>query len=225
MATPAVRPVRGPRWTQKRLVDMLIDCYGPSSRGPVDVAAVAQHAGVTPAAVRKWLRPQGGPPSRVRAGLPRARITQLQRARPDVEDANERRYQYALHALDMIERGQTIPPWQTQGWLDPQSVAIVAVNGKPWNQVVVTKANQRAMQTLSRRATVLQTVLMPNRFHAQVLAHHVMVRQQNWRVYPAESQLSIGRTQVWMAGAPPVDLEELATTPPTRTPQRPADKP
>lgn len=188
---------------------MLIDCYGPSTRGPVDIAAVANHVGLTPAAVRRWLRPQNGPPSRVRAALPRERITQLQRARPDVEEAATRRYLYAIGAIEMINRGESIPPWHTQGWLDEHTVAIVAVNFKPWQQVVVTKGNERALTALRRRATILQTQLTPNRFQAQVLAHNVMVRQQNWRVYPAETQLAIGRTQVWMDDAPPVDLQAL----------------
>ncbi|EUA37971.1 hypothetical protein I549_4320 [Mycobacterium avium subsp. avium 2285 (R)] len=51
---------------------------------------------------------------------------------------------------------------------------------------------------------------VPTRFHAQVLAHSVMHRQQAWRVHPAAHLLSTGRTQVWMADAPPVQLPELA---------------
>lgn len=213
MTNIVVKPVRGPRWTQKRLVDMLVDCYGPSSRGPIDVASVAEHVGVTPATVRRWLRRGDGPPSRVRATPPRQRIIQLQRASEEVEVRNERQYTYALEASGKVERGDTIPPWRTQGWLNEHTVAIVEVHGKPWHQVVVTKANHRAMTELGRRAKILDTVTVPNRFWAQVVAHNVMVRQQHWRVHPAKSELAIGRTQVWMADAPAVDLAALTVVP------------
>ena len=204
------KPVRGPRWTQKRFVDMLVDCYGPSSRGPIDVAAVAAHVGVTPTTVRRWLKDDRGTPSRITAGLPRHRLPQLQRASEKVESRNEGRYLYALEAIDLVERGNIISPWQTQGWLAEHTVAVVEVHGKPWWQVAVTKANALAMMRLRGRGTILDTVAVPDRFHAQVLAHNVMLRQQNWRVCPAESQLSIGRTQVWMADAPAIDLTGMA---------------
>ena len=35
---------------------------------------------------------------------------------------------------------------------------------------------------------------VPTRFHAQVLAHTVMVRQQAWRVHPTAQRLAAGRT-------------------------------
>ena len=53
---------------------------------------------------------------------------------------------------------------------------------------------------------------MPTRFHAQVLAHTVMVRQQAWRVHPTAQRLAAGRTQVWMADAPPLDLAALTAS-------------
>lgn len=205
-----VTPARGPRWTQKRFVDMLIDCYGPSSRGPIDIAAVAAHVGVTPATVRRWLHNDRGAPSRVKTGVPRRRLTQIQRASEEVEERNEGRYRYALSAIAQIEAGQIIPPWREQNWLDDHLVVIVEIHGKPWHQVVVTKGNHRAMAALRRRARILQTEIVPHRFYAEALAHHVMVRQQHWRVHPAKSHLAIGRTQVWMADAPAVDLTNLA---------------
>ena len=51
----AIRPARGPRWTRKRLIGMLLDCYGPTARGSVDIAAVADYAGVSPSTVRRWI--------------------------------------------------------------------------------------------------------------------------------------------------------------------------
>ena len=36
-AGTGIRPIQGPRWTRKRLIAMLVDCYGPTPRGGVDV--------------------------------------------------------------------------------------------------------------------------------------------------------------------------------------------
>ena len=63
-ATKVIRPAHGPRWTRKRLTTMLLDCYGPTPRGAVDVAAIAHYAGVSPSTVRRWL---SKPPTRISA--------------------------------------------------------------------------------------------------------------------------------------------------------------
>jgi hypothetical protein len=188
---------------------MLIDCYGPTPRGAVDVDAVAQYVGVTPSTVRRWIR--GGPrANRRRPTIPQRRIAQLQRGPQIVERRSEQQYQYALEALGALgDESSILPVWRQQGWLDQHSVAIVEIHGKPWHQVVVTKANRRAIDALRRRATVLDSITLPTRFHAQVLAHAVMTRQQAWRVHPTPQQLAQGRTQVWMADAPPVKLAAL----------------
>jgi len=39
-----------------------------------------------------------------------------------------------------------------------------------------------------------------------------MSGQQAWRVHPTMQRLDAGRTQVWMADAPAVDLAALAAT-------------
>ena len=66
------------------------------------------------------------------------------------------------------------------------------------------------MGELRRRGAMVDNLTVPTRFHAQVLAHAVMIRQQAWRVHPTAQRLAAGRTQVWMADAPPVDLSALA---------------
>lgn len=207
--TTAVKPARGPRWTRKRLIDMLQACYGPSTRGPLDVAAVARYAVVTPTTVRRWIKGDGQA-SRVRPRIPKQRIIQLQRAPEDVEVRNEQQYQYALEAIAKVQRGDILTSWSRQGWLDEHTVAIVDIHGKPWHQVVVTKANTRAMTEIRRRATILSVVMQPTRFHAQVLARTVMMYQQYWRVHPTAAQLPSGRTQVWMSDAAAVDLIALS---------------
>lgn len=202
----ATEPAPGPRWTRKRLLQMLIDCYGPSTRGPLDVNAAADHAGVTPTTVRRWIAPSG----HRRPHIPAERITQLQLGSALTERRAAQQYGYAVNAIDKIANGDILPAWTRQKWLDDHTVMIVEVHDKPWHQVVDTRGEKRALAELQRRATIIETATVPTRFHAQVLAHRVMQRQQNWRVHPAKSQLATGRTRVWMADAPPVDLAALA---------------
>lgn len=203
-------PVPGPRWTRKRFVDMLIDCYGTTRTGDIDIAAVAGYAGVTPATVRRWIGGDASTNSRPVAA-PAARIAQLQRGPDDVENRNEGAYDRARQILANLDDDTFIlPAWQERGWLNDHAVVIVEVQGKPWRQVVITKANPRALAEIRRRSVIVTSFTLPTRFHAQVLAHAVMIRQQAWRVHPNAEQLPVGRTQVWMADAPAVPLGSLA---------------
>jgi hypothetical protein len=155
-ADNTVQPVPGPRWTRKRLIGMLLDCYGPTSRGTVDVAAVAEYAGVSRSTVRRWIagRQQG---NRRKLSIPKHRIGQLQRGPEVVERRNQQQYQYALDALGALgDERSILPAWRQQGWLNEHTLAIVEIHGKPWHQVVVTKANRRALTELQRRATAGQ---------------------------------------------------------------------
>ncbi len=204
----------GPRWTRGRLADMLLECYGPNDNGGVNLAAVAEYVGVTPPTVRRWIG-GGKTARRRRTSCPPARLAQLQRGPELVERRNQQQHDHALAAIENLRDDRPIQPaWEKQGWLDQHVVTIVAIYGKPWYQVAVTKANQRALTELRRRATVIETVEVPTWFHGQVIAHAVMARQQAWRVHPAKEQLAIGRTQVWMNDAPPVDLAALAASEP-----------
>ncbi|MDP7739213.1 hypothetical protein [Mycobacterium paragordonae] len=201
-----VDPVAGPRWTRGRLADMLIDCYGTSPRGRVNADAVAEYVGVTAATVRRWI--SGGQRDRRRAPLcPPKRITQLQRGPDIVERRNQQLYERALSAIGSINGDDPIPAeWDKQQWLETHTVAIGAIHGKPWYQVAVTNAGPRSMTELRRRVTVIDALEVPTWFHAQVLTHTVMTRQQAWRVHPAKTQLTSGRTHVWMNNAPPLKL-------------------
>lgn len=188
---------------------MLLDCYGPTARGSVDIAAVADYAGVSPSTVRRWIS-RRHPQSR-RLAIPKHRIVQLQRGPAEIERRNEQQYQYALNALASIDDERSIlPAWRKQGWLDPHAVAIIEIRGKPWLQVAVTNGSRRALGELRRRGATVANLTLPTRFHAQVLAHAVMTRQQAWRVHPSRQRLTAGRTQVWMSDAPVVDLANEA---------------
>ena len=108
-----------------------------------------------------------------------------------------------------VAAASILPAWREQGWLDQHTVAILEVHGKPWLQVAVTNANTRALGELRRRGKIVNSTTVPTRFHAQVHAHAVMTRQQAWRVHPTPQRLSAGRTQVWMADAPSMDLQAV----------------
>jgi hypothetical protein len=208
-ATNAIRPVRGPRWSRKKLIDMLIDCYGPTARNGVDTAAVAHYAGVSTSTVRRWIASPPAPQRR--PVIPKPRLVQLQRGPTEVERRNLQRYEHALAALASIDdEASILTAWREQRWLDQHTVAVVAIRGRPWRQVAITNGSKRAVGELLRRAAMVSTLRVPTQFHAQVLAHAVMIRQQAWRVHPALERLPVGRTQVWMDDAPAVDLIDLA---------------
>lgn len=211
MTAPAqVKPAPGPRWTRKRFITMLTDCYGTTITGGVDIAAIAEYTDVTPATVRRWISGNSNTNAR-RSTAPTARIVQLQRGPDVVERRNQQQYERALAALAELNDETTIlTAWHQQGWLEEHTVAIVEIKDKPWRQVVITKANPRALNELRRRSGIVTSLTLPTRFHAQVLTHAVMTRQQAWRVHPSPEQLAIGRTQVWMADAPAVQLGSLA---------------
>ena len=131
----------------------------------------------SPSTVRRWIS-RRHPQSR-RVAIPKRRIVQLQRGPAEVERRNEQQYQYALNALASIDDERSIlPAWREQGWLDQHTVAILAIHGKPWLQVAVTNASARALGELRRRGVTVASLTVPTRFHAQVLAHAVMVRQR-----------------------------------------------
>lgn len=199
----------GPRWTRKRLVDMLENCYGRAPRGGVDTAAVAAAAGVSPRTVRRWIHGQ----NRQRAAIPPNRLQQLTFAPDEVELRNRQQSDYARDAIARIAlpKGRGIlPAWRKQGWLEPHVVAVIAVTGQPWRQVVISNGTSRSMAETKRRGTVLDVTTVPTRFHAVVLAHEVMERVKPWRVNPLPRILAHGRTHVWAQDAPSVDLSVLA---------------
>ena len=146
-----------------------------------------------------------------RLAIPKHRLIQLQRGPEEVERRNEQQYQHALNAIGSIDDERSIlPEWRKQGWLDQHTVALSAIQGRPWRQVAVTNAHRRALGELHRRGATVDNLIVPTRFHAQVLAHTVVLRQRSWRIHPVAHRLSAGRTQVWMADAPTVELAALA---------------
>jgi hypothetical protein len=212
MTGPLIVAVEGPRWTRKRLVAMLIDCYGPSPRGAVNVAAVADYAGVAESTVRRWIVLGAGHANNRRPAIPARRLTQLQLAPPEVEERSEQAFGLDLISIANIAAGRNLNPyWLEHGWLNDHTVAVIAVAGKPWHQVVFHNGSPRAVSETRRRGTTIDSIAVPSRLHARVVAHAVMLTMGNWRVHPAEGMLKrAGSTTVWMDDAPPVDLNGLA---------------
>ncbi len=207
---PLVAPFKGPRWTRKRLVTMLIDCYGPSPRGAVNVSGVADYLNVSTSTVRRWLA-GGEAANRRHPPIPSRRLSQLQCGPADVERRSEHQYRYALAAISDIAAGKlVIPYWRERGWLAEHTVAILELRRQPWYQIAFTKTKSK--QELLKRGAIVDSIVVPTQFHARVLVHTVMLALHAWRVHPAPPRLRIGRTQVWMNDAPPVDLKAVAAT-------------
>lgn len=188
--TLPVDPVPGPRWTRKRFNTMLADCYGTTAAGDLDLDAVAEYAGVTTATVHRWIGSDSASNSRHTAA-PSTRIAQLQRGPQDIENRNRGAVERAQMILaNLGDPTYILPVWRRSGWLNEHAVVIVEVNSKPWRQVVVTKANPRALAVIRQRSVIVTSLTLPTRFHAQILAHAVMLRQQAWRVHPTPEQLA-----------------------------------
>jgi len=138
----AIRPARGPRWTRKRLIGMLLDCYGPTARGSVDIAAVADYAGVSPSTVRRWIsrrHPQSRP-----LAIPKHRIVQLQRGPAEIERRNEQQYQYAGSPEDI----RSLAHWRSPSIGSSNSSA-----ARP-RLSDATNSNTSTRSTRSRRSTM-----------------------------------------------------------------------
>lgn len=201
----------GPRWTRKRLVDMLGHCYGFTARGAVDTAAVAEHLAVSQRTVQRWMRGT----NRQKAAIPAHRLHELLRAPAETELRSRQQAEYAREAITQLAlpKGRGIlPAWRKQGWLDPHVVTVIEVAGQPWRQVVVSNGKARSMAETKRRGNVVDVTTVPTRFHAVVLAHEVMELVKPWRVHPLPRILAQGRTQVWTQDAPAVDLSVIAVS-------------
>lgn len=226
--TEGIEPAPGPRWTHKRLLTMLRDCYGTTPRGGVNVAAVAAYTGVKPATVYRWIAPGA---TQYRLAIPKGRLSQLQLATPTEEVRALQAYRHALMAIETIDAGKPWPEWEKQGWLLPHNVVVSKLMSKPWMQVTVTRAHPsragrpknlqkpapgageinrlRAWENLHAHDITLSSVLVPNYFYAQVVVRAVIVHQWWWRIYPGREVLPLGRSRLWMSDAPPVQLRAL----------------
>lgn len=198
-----------PRWTRKRLEAMLGTCYGRTSTGHVDTAAVANAAGVSVRTVQRWMAGS----NRQNAAIPHTRLLQLCRPPTHTQERSQQAADYASEAIMKISlpkgRG-VLPAWREQGWLESHVVGILALRGLPLRQVVISNGTARSTADLRRRGELLDVTTVPTRFHATVLVHEVLSRVEPWCVLPSREILAVGRTQVWAEDGPVVDLSQLA---------------
>ncbi|WP_063043766.1 hypothetical protein [Nocardia pseudovaccinii] len=197
-----------PTWTRGRLAATLGECYGRTPTGKVDVTAVAAAFKRAPSTVRKWLRGTDDQPS----AMPAARLRELTTGGPRTEREAVGKADYAREAIARIalpkDRGIN-PQWRQQEWLDAHFVLLIQIYDRPWRQLLMTKRGNAADQA-RKRGEVIDQVVVPTKFHGDVLIHEVMAHQAAWAVRPPKNALSVGRGQVWADDAPEIDLSVLA---------------
>lgn len=181
--------------------------YGVTSRGGVNVAAVAEELGVTPRTVQKWLAGRSG---RAYAHIPPKRLTQLMTLMsPGEELLRDEAVQLrrAHEALASLER--PLDAWVKQHWLESHLVAVISVPELGIRQIAVTRVTDTALLDVRKRGRVLSRVEVPTRFHATILTLEVLTRIRPWRFRTTKQVVKQGFTQSWLDTAPRVDLAHI----------------
>ncbi|MFD6356665.1 hypothetical protein [Nocardia tengchongensis] len=208
----------GPTWTRGRLAALLGEFYGRTPAGAVDVAAAARELKVHPRTVRRWL----GGPDDAAAAIPAERLEALTTAGLGRQAVTDR----ANLERMMLPGGRgMLPVWRESRWDEPHFVLLIQPHGHPWRQLILTRNGQTsttaanvldqavyAAQLARKRGTLLDEVIVSNRFAGKVLIHNVMQRQKPWAIRPPKSALADarGRGQVWSDDAPEISLSALA---------------
>lgn len=200
----------GPLWTRARLERVMRLRFGTNQRGHANTAAAADALGVSQRTVQRWLH---GAHGRSRAHLPPVRLEQLIGLLLPSEDTRRREGHQAVYAAEAIEKltlgkGGARPVWQRQRWLEPHLVVVIET-GHRRDQRIRQIAVNRVSSTknpIARRGTVIDQVVVPTRFHATVLVHHVLTALQPWRFQAGPGDVEAGFTQAWLADAPATQL-------------------
>ncbi len=197
-----------PAWTRARLFATLIECYGTTKRGTLNVKLVAADFKVSVSTVRNWLRGADSDP----AAIPAARLRQLRTGGPAIERRADGQIAYAHNAIQankLPHRRNVIPQWDEQEWFTPHAVVLIAVYGRPWHQLILSK-HSSIVDDARRRGEVIDVATVPTKFHGDLLVRAAMQRQAAWAIRPHKSQLEIGRGQLWAEDAPALNLSALA---------------
>ena len=199
-----------PRWTKRQLEVAFAACYGTTGDGSVDIDYVAAAFGVTRRTVQRWLR--GSP--RKKAAIPAARLQQLQYPLPEIRRTEQQALANARTVLGGLDlpRGRGVrKEWRDRQWMDPHVVAMLRPRGSTsLLQVAISRGAPRPVAELRRRGSFEDFVTVPTRFHADVLVGEILGLVDSWRLYPDDRVVEAGRTRVWAAWAPPVDLSAIA---------------
>jgi hypothetical protein len=201
-----------PRWTTRQIEVAFAACYGTTSSGSVDIDYVAAAFGVTRRTVQRWLH--GSP--REKAAIPARRLQQLQFPLPEIRRVEQQALANARTVLSGLDlpRGRGVrKEWRERQWMDPHVVAILRPHGSTsLQQVAIARGASRPVAALRKRGPLDDFVTVPTRFHADVLVGEVLSRVGPWRLYPDDRIVEAGRTRVWAAWAPRIDLPAVART-------------
>ncbi|MGV1010105.1 MAG: hypothetical protein ACOYBY_16110 [Dermatophilaceae bacterium] len=207
-------PRAGPRWTRARLERVMRLRFGTNRRGHVDTTAAAAALGVSQRTVQRWLH---GAHGRSRAQLPPARLQQLIGLLQPSEDTRRREEHQARYAAEAIEKlrsgkGGARQVWQRQRWLEPHLVVVIQTSrhrDPKIRQITVNRVSS-TKNPIARRGTVIDQAVVPTRFHATVLVHHVLTTLALWRIQVGVGDVEAGFTQAWLADAPATQLDRAA---------------
>lgn len=205
----------GPLWTRSRLQRVMRLRFGITRFGAVDTRAAAAAMGVSQRTVQRWL---AGSHGRALAHIPAARLEQLISLLLPSGKARVREAQaagYAAKAIASISRPSKLglnPAWEKQRWLEPHLVAVIEVRVHELRIRQLAIARDEAARTaqLHRRGRVVDQTVVPTRFHATMLTHHVLTALGPWRFQAGTDQVVQGYTQAWVADAPRIDLGQAA---------------
>lgn len=208
---------KSPRWTRSRAKRVLTLCTSPTGT-ELDTAAAAQLVGRSRRTVQRWLH--GHPNSLV---PPAARQVLIDATGPTDQTLRREEYasRYARQAVERrsIARGKTVlTEWKEQGWLDEHLVMLLSHPAARLLQVASAKFSTRQLREMRRRGTILDVTTVAGRFEATLLVNRTLELVGPWRVRIAPSRVRQGATQVWLADAPAVNLDQLAVTAGLRTP-------
>jgi hypothetical protein len=187
--------------------------FGTNRRGHADTAAAAAALGVSQRTVQRWLHGA----RRSRAQIPPARLEQLIGQLLPSEDTRRREGHQAVYAAEAIEKirsgkGGAPSVWQRQRWLEPHLVAVIETGPRREQRIRQIAVNRVSSMKnpLTRRGTVIDQVVVPTRFHATVLVHHVLTALAPWRFQAGPGDVEAGYTQAWLPDAPATQLSRDA---------------
>lgn len=203
-------------WSDRRLGIALMNRLSAFGRhGRVDTRLIAEHFGVAPGTVRRWIR-EGVPRSRVEAlrelVMPSASIRRQEKVDLD----------YAREALwDIGGRGAPVSElWVKNGWLKPHSLAVVLFGDRQLCTARLGRADGDRTNARMRAdgGEVIELETFRNRFAAQVAKIELLEHVAEWRVSLPHGAVSRGHTEAWLASAPRPTLEELRLHPAVKIP-------
>lgn len=174
-------------------------------------AEAAQALGVSRRTVQRWLAGDPGQPARI----PAARWEQLhQSAAPSTEQLQTEQDTARLARRDALVVGTRVRSveqdhWAQNGWDKHHAVVVIRkdIPAGALFQIALYRPTHSKTLEINRRGEVIDLVLTPSKFHAQLVVHRVLSRRAQWRI-TARRWFPRGWTQVWTDGAPTVHLND-----------------